>query len=214
MTNCCSLLGLDWIRIEKNGRILNPNLLNNVSEKDTRLSKAAKIAREVKKSFPDVTGEGLGYCKEYTAKIYLKNNAMPAFRKARPVAYASLPDVDKQLKRLAGAGVIERVHTSLFAAPVVVVMKTNGSIRLCAGYSTGLNAAIEDDHYPLPTAESVFTTLYGGKLFSKIDLSEAYLRIPVEAECQELLTMNTPRRRFKMKRLPFGVKTDQAHSSG
>lgn len=210
VTDNCMLLGLDWIKMDNDGQILNPELLKEVKmvkERDPRLRDAVRTTELLKKKFPEVTSEGLGCCKNYKARIFLKKDSMPVFRKARPIAYASFKDVEKELKRLESMQVIERVPTSLFAAPVVIVKKTNGNIRLCADYSTGLNAVIEDDHYPLPTAEDIFSTLNGGKLFSKIDLSEAYLQIPVDAETQSLLTINTPKGLFAMKRLPFGVKT-------
>ena len=58
-------------------------------------------------------------------------------------------------------------------------------------FSAGLNAALKGYHYPLPSPEEVFNKLNGGKVFSKIDLSEAYLQIPVEENSSKLLCINT-----------------------
>ena len=211
VTDECSLLGIDWIKQEKNGQLLNPDLLaapvNSVTQKAPKDRTEMKFLAKLQKTFPTVFDDELGKCLNYEAKITLKTGAKPIFRKARPVAYATLPDVAKEIARLEKASVIERTDNSLFAAPVVVVRKSNGTIRLCADYSTGLNAEIEDDTYPLPTAEDIFSTLNGGKFFSKIDLSEAYLQVPVEESSQKLLTINTTKGLYKMKRLPFGIKT-------
>jgi hypothetical protein len=151
--------------------------------------------------------DGVGKCKAFEARFTTKENSAPIFRKARPVAYALLPKVVKEIERLVEQDVLEPTSHSKYAAPVVVVQKKNGTLRLCADYSTGLNNSIEDDKYPLPTAEDIFAKLNGGKYFSTLDLTEAYLRIPVEENSQELLTINTVKGLFKMIRLPFGVKT-------
>ena len=92
----------------------------------------------------------------------------------------------------------------------MVVKKSNGSIRICADYSTGLNDCLESNHHPLPLPEDLFTTLNGGTCFAKLDLAEAYHQIEVSPESRELLTINTHRGLFRYNRLPFGVKTAPA----
>ncbi|XP_014775807.1 uncharacterized protein K02A2.6-like [Octopus bimaculoides] len=44
------------------------------------------------------------------------------------------------------------------------------------------------------------------KIFSKLDLPEAYLWVKVDEECSKLLTINTHKRLYKSNRLPFGIK--------
>ncbi|XP_003742221.1 uncharacterized protein K02A2.6-like [Galendromus occidentalis] len=211
VTDKCSILGLDWLKKDRHGKIVNPRMFENqileVQEQSSKNPDEAALLKKIEKQFVNVLDGKLGACREYEARITLRKNSKPIFRKARPVAYSILPDVTKEIERLGKAGVIERVETSLYAAPVVVVRKSNGSIRLCADYSIGLNEIIEDDNYPLPTAEDIFSGLSNGRFFSKIDLSEAYLQVPVEAGSQSILTINTPKGLFKMKRLPFGIKT-------
>ena len=45
-----------------------------------------------------------------------------------------------------------------------------------------VNDALQDHHYPLPNPDGIFNKLNGGKIFSKIDLSDAYLQIEVDEE--------------------------------
>ena len=73
-----------------------------------------------------------------------------------------------------------------------------------------MNAALKDYHYSLPSSEEVFNKLNGGKVFSKIDLSEAYLQIPVEENSSKLLCINTHRGLYKFDRLVFGIKVAPA----
>ena len=99
---------------------------------------------------------------------------------------------------------------SEWAAPTLYVLKKTKEIRVCADFSTGLNAALKDYHYPLPSPEEIFNKLNGGKIFSKIDLSDAYLQIPLSENSSRILCINTHRGIFRFNRLPFGVKVAPA----
>ena len=103
----------------------------------------------------------------------------------------SVEIIDKELGRLEKLGVIEKNDCSLWAAPTVYIKKKK--IRIYTDYSTRLNGCLKEINYLLPTAEETFSNLNGGCIFSKLDLSEAYLQIPVEEKCAELLTINTLR---------------------
>ena len=70
----------------------------------------------------------------------------------------------------------------------------------------GLNAALKEYHYPLLSPDEVFSNLNGGKIFSKIDLSDVYLQVPMEENSSRLLCIITHRGLFKFERLAFEVK--------
>mgnify|MGYP000109040015 CR=1 FL=1 len=53
--------------------------------------------------------------------------------------------------------------------------------------------------------EEIFAQLYGSTVFSKIDLSNAFLQIPLTKEAQEFTTITTPFGLFRYKFLPFGL---------
>ena len=91
-----------------------------------------------------------------------------------------------------------------------IYKKKSKEIRVCTDFSTGLNAAVKDYHYPIPSPEEVFNKLNGGKVFSKIDLSEAYLEIPVAENGSKLLCINTHTELYKFDRLSFGMKVAPA----
>jgi len=66
---------------------------------------------------------------------------------------------------------------------------------------------VEDTCYPLPTAEDLFAKLAGGKVFTKLDLSNAYQQLELSEDSKEYLTVNTHKGLFKYQRLAYGIST-------
>uniref|UniRef100_A0A914CIN6 RNA-directed DNA polymerase n=1 Tax=Acrobeloides nanus TaxID=290746 RepID=A0A914CIN6_9BILA len=165
------------------------------------------FVNSLKRKFPKIFEEGLGKCTKFKAKLMLKPDAKPIYRPKRPVPYASLPAVEKELTRLESLGVIQSVVYSEWAAPILCVRKPNGSIRLCADYSTGLNDNLLTHDYPMHLPEDIFASLcQNSTYFSKIDMSEAFLQIEVDEASKPLLTINTHKGLYMVNRLQFGVK--------
>ena len=104
-------------------------------------------------------------------------------------------------------GIISPVQFSRWAAPIVPVMKQNGGVRICGDYKVTINQANLTDSYPLPRVDELLANLSGGKYFSKLDMSQAYLQLPLDEESKELVTVNTPKGLYRYNRLPFGVSS-------
>ena len=151
--------------------------------------------------------KGLGCLKGMTAKLNVDNNATPKFYKARTVPLALKEKVEAELDNLESMGIISPIQFSRWAAPVVPVIKQNGGVRLCGDYKLTVNQASPVDSYPLPRVDELLASLSGGKLFSKLDLSQAYLQLPLDEQSQEYVTVNTHKGLYRYNRLPFGVSS-------
>ena len=57
---------------------------------------------------------------------------------------------------------------SPWCAPVVVVAKKSGKVRICSGYRR-LNAVTRRDLYPLPKIEDLFAALNHAVIFTTLD---------------------------------------------
>ena len=74
---------------------------------------------------------------------------------------------EAELERLELEGVIEKVEFSDLAAPIVPVVKKDGSIRICGDYKMTVNRAAKINPYPLPWIEDQpsLASLSGGTAF-------------------------------------------------
>ena len=113
--------------------------------------------------------------------------------------------MEVELKRLQQTGIIEPIEHSDWAAPIVPVVKKDGSVRICGDYRLTVNRAAKPDTYPLPRVDDIFASLSGGKTFSKLDLANAYQQIPLEQQSKQLVTINTHKCLYCYNRLPFGI---------
>ena len=77
--------------------------------------------------------------------------------------------------------------------------------RICGNYKLTVNQVATTNIYPLPKIEDLLATLAGGKKFSKLDLANAYLQIPLQEDSKKLVVINTHKGLFRYNRLPFGV---------
>ncbi|BHF81468.1 hypothetical protein SprV_0702459800 [Sparganum proliferum] len=149
----------------------------------------AEQVKDILQSFAPVFQDILGRCTYTQAVLHLSPGSQPVFRPKRPVPYAALPLVEAELRRPEELGVLVLVACSAWAALIVVLKKPNGSIHICADFTTAPNC------YPMPVQADIFTLLNGDTCFAKLDLADAYLQIEVAKDSRELLTTNTHRDR-------------------
>ena len=162
---------------------------------------------EVLSKHNDVFKDELGTVQGVSAKIYVDPDTQPQFHKARPVPFALRKKVEEELERLQTLGIIQPIQFSDWAAPIVPVLKDDGRVQVCGDYKVTVNRAAKVDKYPIPRIDELFTSLSGGKTFSKLDLSHAYLQVTLDEESREYVTINTHKGLFQYKRLPFGVSS-------
>ena len=153
--------------------------------------------KEVLDNHKQVFSDGLGTLKDHKVKFYLKDQAQPQFLKARPLPLALRDKVAEELDRLQARGIIVPTKFLKWAAPIVPVIKSDGSIRICGDFKRIINKSARTEVYPLPRIDELFANLSGGQTFTNLDLSHAYLQLELEEESKELVTINTHKGLFK-----------------
>ena len=157
-----------------------------------------------------MTESASGEMQPLKAKLLVRPNETPKFCKPRSLPFAIKSAIDLELDDLESKGIITPVSYSNWAAPIVTVPKKDGRFRICGDYKMTINPAMDIEQYPLPSPQSLFSTLAGGKSFTTLDLQQAYLQLPLDEESRELVTINTHRGLYQYTRLPFGVASAPA----
>ena len=143
-------------------------------------------------------------CTPVTIKI--RKDAEPySLPTARRVPIPLIDKVMVELQRMEKAGVIEPITEATdWCAPMVPVLKKNGSIRICTDFKK-LNSAVKRERYVLPVLDDILHKLQGATVFSKLDAASGFWQIPLDSSTAKLTTFITPFGRYYYKRLPFGI---------
>ncbi|XP_026752395.2 uncharacterized protein K02A2.6-like [Galleria mellonella] len=211
--NDIPLFGLNWcikfkLPMPPGARLCNikePTAVTN----DTEYTKYNTEIAAIFSDFKIVFDGKLGTIKDHYAKIHIPDGVQPKAFRPRPVPLALREQVNTELKRLVDEGVLEPVDTMAtpieWASPIVIAIKANGNVRICADFKVTINQHVQIDDYPLPRFEEITSKLSGGQLFTKIDLKDAYLQLLIHPNSRKYLTIVTHKGYFRYKRLPFGI---------
>lgn len=163
--------------------------------------------KEVCYEFPDVLTEELGttdlveYRVELSDQIPVKK---APYRLSPPKMKELREHVDKMLRQ----GVI-RPSKSPYAAPMFLVPKANGGSRPVVDYRE-LNKKVVLRSIPMPDLHSCFGWFKGAKIFTTLDLNQAYNQIPLHESSKHVTAVITDWNLFEFNRVPFGLATGAA----
>ncbi|GFW17414.1 retrovirus-related Pol polyprotein from transposon 297 [Trichonephila clavipes] len=108
----------------------------------------------------------------------------------------------KEIDNLLAHNIIKECE-SPYAAPVVLVPKSNATVRLCIDYRK-LNAITIPDKYPLPLMDILLHDAKSNAFISALDLKSGYHQVEVNPADQDKTAFVCPFDTFRYKRMPFG----------
>ena len=156
-------------------------------------------------SRPDLFN-GLGCLTSFIHKPLLDHSVPPVVQPLRRVPLALRDGVTQELQRLQADGIIEPIDASPWVSNLVIARKKSGGLRVCVDLRQ-VNKAVVPDKYPLPTTEELTTHFYGSRVFSKLDLRQGYLQIPLHPESRNLTAFITHTGLYRYTRMPFGLSS-------
>lgn len=135
-------------------------------------------------------------------KIILKDD-IPIAQRPRRLSLHEQKIVDDQVEDWLQKGIV-KPSFSEYASPLVLVKKKNGSTRVCVDYRK-VNEKMVKDQFPLPVIDDHIDKLSGAKIFSKIDLKDAFFHLKISNECTKYTSFVTQSAQFEFLRAPFGM---------
>ncbi|GBN01638.1 Retrovirus-related Pol polyprotein from transposon 297 [Araneus ventricosus] len=94
--------------------------------------------------------------------------------------------------------------SSEYSSPVVIVRKKNGTPRVCIGYRR-LNKVVVKDRFPLPLIEDILDRLQGSRVFSTIDLKNAFFHVDVNKDSRKYTSFVIHEGQYQFLKVPFGL---------
>jgi hypothetical protein len=87
---------------------------------------------------------------------------------------------------------------------VLFVAKPNSSLRFCVNYRK-LNSLTKKNQHPLPLINETLAWIANAKIFTKLNIRQAFYQIRINADSEELTTFRTRYGTYKYQVLLFGL---------
>jgi hypothetical protein len=117
---------------------------------------------------------------EYGFKI---EGSMPPSANARPIPLALRTQVREQIREMLEDGILEESH-SAYINPITLVVREGKSVRICLD-ARRINKQMVADRTKVTPMRELLQKFYGAKYITSLDLSSAFLQVPLEQSSRQ-----------------------------
>jgi hypothetical protein len=135
--------------------------------------------------------------------INIAEGEVPPYQPLYGLSEAELVVLRKYLAEFMQRGWIRR-SKSPAGAPILFAKKKDGSLRLCVDYR-GLNKVTVKNRHPLPLIAESLERLAQAKIYTKLDIRDAYHRIRIKEGDEWKTAFRTRYGHFEYTVMPFGL---------
>ena len=150
-----------------------------------RIQKLAGLYDREKAEFGDLPPHRPG--RDHRIRLDTEDN--PAWVHPYKMDPSQLDELRRQLDKLHRSG-RNPPSSSPYGAGGLLLKKANGKWHMCVNYRA-LNTRTVRDRYPLPSMQSILSTLGGSTVFSNIDLVSGFHQIQIHDKDVAKKTLNT-----------------------
>jgi len=173
----------------------------------TEFDEAIQSLLEENKNIPPSS-----HCPVEAMKVYLPvPKGTIVHRRARPIPYAQRPIVDQTVEAWLQSDVVTLApvgnpHNNTLT--LAAKKDANGDKtlwRVCLD-PRPLNVHLPDDKFPVPLISDIMQQIAGNSIYTTIDLTQAYHRLPIHEEDRPLTAFMHNGKQYMFKKAPFGLK--------
>ena len=204
-----SLYEIDRIIEEKEAEAIHADAaraeLANEELIDQKLPRQFHDLRDV---FSKAASDTLPPHRKYDLKIELEGEHNLGFSPLHQYSAEELRTCKQYLIDNLSKGFIDESQCP-FAAPILFARKSDGGLRFCVDYRK-LNAITRKDRYPIPLLDETLARISKAKIFTKLDIRQAFHRVRIDPASEDLTTFRTRYGCYKYKVVPFGLTNGPA----
>ena len=130
-------------------------------------------------------------------------DSAPVRQKPYRLPQAYRDQVREELDEMERSGIIEKSN-SKWAAPLVIVKKKDGGLRLCVDYRQ-LNKISKFDAYPMLRIEELLDKIGSARFITTSDLAKGYWQVPMSPDDKEKTAFASPKGLYHLTVMPFGL---------
>lgn len=204
-----SLHGLNFENDDQNEIVQNTvSVEENIDFNDIPLSiKQQTSMNTLLEKYHHIFQDRPGLHKYFSFKFKVREHS-PYKIKPYPIPFSRRPAVQKEINKMLEWGVIER-SDSPYNNPLITVIKTDGSIRLCLD-ARRLNTIIIPTRDTSPPIDDILAKFNNKSIFSSLDFASGYWQIPLDSSVRQYTSFLHDGRSYQFCVVPFGLNVSNA----
>jgi hypothetical protein len=144
-----------------------------------------------------------GRCKDFKYQFNIQGKP-PKQMSSRRIPFALRKQVREQIQEMVADGILEEFFSD-YVNPLTIVPKENKSPRICLD-ARNINRVMVADRAKTPAMRELLQRFHGSNYITSLDLSSAFLQIPLASSSRKWTAFNFENRVFQFTRVPYGFK--------
>ena len=148
-----------------------------------------------------------GKCTQFAYDFKIEGS-MPHSANSRPIPFALRNQVHEQIQAILKDGILEESH-SAYINPITLVVREGKAVCICLD-ARRINKRMVADCMKVMPMRELTQKFHGAKYITSLDLSSAFLRIPLEQFSRQWTAFQFESNVYQFTTVPYGFKNSLA----